>query len=282
MLNLSYAAPPPDLAEYISAFYLFESDEAELQDVERADLAQVRVSLDGESSCGFPDGTIVPCPRIALYGPRLTATTVHAKTKTRMRMFGCGIQPAGWALSVRTPAHECANKVFDARDFLNGDLEGYANALAKAASFDEMVAISVKTCRTFYSNTASAPLWFIRAVEKWLESSLVPDIADLENATGLSRRQIERQCKQFYGAPPKFLIRKFRALRTANTIANTDGDWHDLIDEAYYDQPHFIREIKAFTGMTPGAIRNTESRIAQLTFGRVQLAGEVSPLVSET
>jgi methylphosphotriester-DNA--protein-cysteine methyltransferase len=48
-------------------------------------------------------------------------------------------------------------------------------------------------------------------------------------ATGLSRRQIERLCKQTYGAPPKFLVRKYRALRTANAIANGNEDWQSLV-----------------------------------------------------
>jgi AraC-like DNA-binding protein len=282
VLSLKYAPPPADLAEYISAFYLFECDEGGLEDIERADIAQFRIILDGEAQCGFPDGSLIDYPRIALFGPRLTATTVKARSDKMMRLFGCGILPAGWTLSVRKPAHECANKIFPATDVLSGDFDGYAKALGKAKSFEEMVEISVANCRAVYAGLESAPLWFIRAVDKWLESSISPDIADLEAATGLSRRQIERQCKQTYGAPPKFLVRKYRALRTANAIANGNEDWQNFVDEAYYDQPHFIREIKAFTGMTPGAIRNSSSRISQLTFGRAALAGDVKPLVSQT
>ncbi len=282
MLNLKYAPPPADLAEYISAFYLFECDEGELLDIERADVAQFRIILEGEAQCGFPDGRCVDYPRIALFGPRLTATTVKARSDGMMRLFGCGILPAGWALSVRMPAHECANKIFPATGVLKGDFEGFAKALGKAASFEEMVEISIANTRAAYDGLESAPLWFVRAVDKWLESAISPDIADLEDATGLSRRQIERLCKQTYGAPPKFLVRKYRALRTANAIANGNDDWQSLADEAYYDQPHFIREIKEFTGLTPGGLRNSTSRISQLTFGRASLAGDVKPLVSQT
>lgn len=282
MLNLSYAPPPADLAEYISAFYLFDCDEGELEDVERADIAQFRIILEGEAQCGFPDGSVVDYPATALFGPRLTSTTVKARSDGRMRLFGCGILPAGWALSVRKPAFECANRIFPAEDLLGGDFAGYAKALAKVERFDEMVAISVANCRNFYSQAEPAPLWFVRAVDSWLEASISPDIRALEEATGLSRRQIERQCKQYYGAPPKFLVRKYRALRTANAIANGKENWQDFVEDAYYDQSHFIREIKEFTGLTPGAIRNSTSRITQLTFGRAQLAGEVKPLVSMT
>jgi len=282
VLTLQYLAPPPELAEYISAFYLFECDEGELSDIERADIAQVRILIAGEAHVEFPDGTQYPLYPACLIGPRLTATRVVAKSDGMMRMFGFGLQPAGWALSVQKPAHTYANTIYPAGEMFSGDMEGYAARIHAAATLAEMVEITTSYSRVFLREASPSPLWFIRAVEQWLESSMLPDITALEERTGLSRRQIERQCKQFYGAPPKFLMRKYRALRSANAIANGGGDWQECIDEAYYDQPHFIREIKEFTGMTPGAIRNSTSRISALTFGRAQLAGDVKPLVSAT
>ena len=282
MLKLDYLPPPADLAEYISAFYLFDSDEGVLNDIERADIAQARVRIDGEAWLEGPGMPRTALPIASVLGPRLKATRIIAEGQPRLRLFGFGLLPAGWALAVSKPAHECANKIFPMEDLLGGDVPGYLDRIRAAPDFQAMVEITVRQTREFYLNKSAAPLWFIRMVDQWLESKLDPDIADLEAATGLSLRQIERQCKQYYGAPPKFLVRKYRALRSANAIANGQGDWQEFIDEAYYDQPHFIREIKEFTGMTPGAIRSTQSRLAQLVFGRARLEGDVMPLVSAT
>jgi AraC-like DNA-binding protein len=125
-------------------------------------------------------------------------------------------------------------------------------------------------------------LKFVRTLNAWLESGLDPKIEDLAQAVGLSRRQAERLAKHCFGAPPKYLARMYRALRAANAIANSDQHWQDFINEAFYDQSHFIREIKHFIGMTPSAIREHQSRLTQLAFGRHQLAGEVSALVSDS
>jgi AraC-like DNA-binding protein len=280
-MQLDYAPPPPDLAEFVAAFYLFTADQEELRDIERADVAQFRVILDGSADLVHPDGRIEEFGRASLFGPRNYATEVHGKGPV-MRMFGCGILPAGWAVSVNRSAADCANKVLRAADLMSADLDGYIMDLAKCSTLAEMVEITVTAARPFYADKSAAPLWFIRTVDAWLEAALVPELADLETATGLSRRQIERLCRKHYGAPPKFLVRKYRALRAANAIANGDGEWQDFIDGAYYDQSHFIRDTKEFTGMTPGAIRDRRSELSILTFGRASLGGEVRPLVSTT
>ncbi len=280
-MKLDYAPPPPDLAEFIAAFYLFEFDHDEFRDVERADVAQFRVVLDGSADVIHPDGTVESFGRASLFGPRQYATTVHGRGP-KMRLFGCGILPAGWAILVKKPASDYANHVFRAADVLDADLDGYMMDLAKCQTLAEMVDLTISLAVPYYVDQNTAPLWFIRAVDAWLEATLVPELEDLEAATGLSRRQVERLCKLHYGGPPKFLMRKYRALRAANAIANGDGDWQDYIDGIYYDQSHFIRDIKEFTGLTPGAIRDRKSPLSLLTFGRASLGSDVGKLVSAT
>ena len=76
------------------------------------------------------------------------------------------------------------------------------------------------------------------------------------------------------------LARKYRALKTAVRIANGDGVWQDYVGDTYYDQSHCIREIKAFTGVTPEAIRKTP-RLTKATFERHKLKGKISTLATE-
>ena len=199
-----------------------------------------------------------------------------------MRLFGCGVLPAGWALSIRRPAHQSINSVIPADDILKASFPTLVAEISACSTLGEMAALACACCRTHFSQVDLKPVQFVRTLNAWLESSLVPLISDLEAQTGLSQRQIERLANHYFGAPPKFLIRKYRALRAANQIANGDGEWQDFIDSVYYDQPHFIREIKEFIGMTPSAIRNANSPLSMLAFGRARLAGSVSPLVSET
>jgi AraC-like DNA-binding protein len=280
-MKLDYAPPPAGLADCISAFYLFEADVAEMTDIERADIAQLRFVLDGSGTVHFADGREEPLLPASLCGPRSAASIVTGKGP-RLRMFGCGLPPIGWARLTGQSAAEFANKIVPASDHLPFDVTAMRDRLRGCSSLAEMIEASQELIGAMTQALDDKQLWLVRAIDHWLESALAPSIADLETATGLSRRQIERRCLQYYGAPPKVLARKYRALRSANAISNGTGDWRQFIDEAYYDQPHFIREIREFIGMTPSAIRDHRSPLSVLAFGRSQLAGAVRPLVSET
>ncbi|HEV7233499.1 MAG TPA: helix-turn-helix domain-containing protein, partial [Sphingorhabdus sp.] len=101
--------------------------------------------------------------------------------------------------------------------------------------------------------------------------------------TGLSQRQLERMTKRFYGMAPKKLARKYRALRAAQILAHGDSLDDAGLGLAFYDQSHLIREVKQFTGLTPGQLRDGQSELTRATMdGRRSLSGKVSPLISES
>ena len=52
-----------------------------------------------------------------------------------------------------------------------------------------------------------------------------------------------------------------------------------MCEEAgFYDQSHFIREIKHFIGLTPHQLQTEPSAVAQLTLLRRSLGGDVATL----
>jgi AraC-like DNA-binding protein len=279
-MKLTYAAPPTDLTPYLSAYYLFEVDVPFVEDIERADVAQVRYFLEGSGDLYFQDGTHFANTPVNIFGPRMTSSRIRINGP--MRVFGFGLLPAGWAASIALPAYKHINSVIDGARLFGDGVEATLNKLRGLHTVDEMAEVLNEIARRFYEQAETVPHWFVRAVDTWLESALSPDIEALEESTGLSRRQIERLAKDLYGAPPKMLVRKYRALRTANAIARGKGDWQDFIDEGYYDQSHCIRELKEFIGITPSAIRDHVSPLTSMTFDRSSLMGEIATLSAQT
>jgi AraC-like DNA-binding protein len=97
--------------------------------------------------------------------------------------------------------------------------------------------------------------------------------------TELSPRQLARITNKLYGAPPKLLARKYRALRCSARIALDHESWQALCDDgSFYDQSHFIREIKHFIGMTPHQLQTEPTAVVQLTLLRRTLGGDVAVL----
>jgi len=280
LIKLDYLAPPAELSAFVSAYYLFRTDDSVFHDIERADIAQFRVILEGDGDVVFGDGRRQSYHPINIMGPRTKASRVEARGP--IKVFGVGLLPAGWAAFTRLPADKHINSLIEGSSILGSRvLETFA-LLKEMDSIADMAALMNERSRNFAEGAQSVPYWFIRAVDRWLEERLSPELEDLEAATNLSRRQIERLARQVYGSPPKLLVRKYRALRTANAIAHGRGDWQDFVDKGYYDQSHCIREMKEFIGITPGAIRDHTSPLTSQTFDRSQLFGQIATLSAQT
>ena len=276
VMALDYVVPGEALAPYVTLFYLFRADVATFEDVERADHAQLRFCLSpGRADYRFANGKRVPAAPNHFVGPTSRARVSRAEGP--LRIFGMGLTPAGWEALTGIDADTARDCVVPAADRLGLVASDIAGALAVCAGAEEMAAVAEPRILALIGAGHAASIAFVRAVDGWLTGGPSPELDDLVAATGLSRRQAERRCNALYGAPPKLLARKYRALRAA--VALADGL---EAPDAFYDQSHMIREIKQFTGLTPRRMRDP-GVLAKLTITqRRALAGRVSPIVSNT
>jgi AraC-like DNA-binding protein len=279
-VTLDYAAPDEALREYISVFYLFRAGVPHFADDERADIAQFRFLLSGRGSYRFADGHVQSGPAIQLVGP--TTAPSHVEIEGPIEVFGVGILPAGWGAMIGIDASALVNRVVDATELFGRELAEVAERLREAATLADKLAIGNALFRGLIARGHEQPRWFTRTVDRWLADNRNPDVDELVRATGLSRRQVERYCKRLYGAPPKLLARKYRALKAAVVLARGQATTADLLDHGFYDQSHCIREIKRFTGVTPTRITGDLPQLTRLTLRRTSFHGEVAPLVAET
>lgn len=280
-ITLDYAVPGAGAAEVFTLFYHFRADVPRFEDTERADHAQLRFRLSpGGATYHFADGSVQEAPAHHVVGPTSGAMRVVAEGP--VHVFGAGITPAGWAAITGASASSFLNHVVDAHELLGRAIDEAADALMQADGTAAMVAI-VEAMIAGLTARARRQSSFVAQVDAWLADSPSPQVDDLIAATGLSRRQIERRCNALYGAPPKLLARKYRALRAAVALAAHEADASALIDRGFYDQSHFIREVKQFTGLTPVQLREQPNLLAQLTIaGRHSLTGRINPMISET
>jgi AraC-like DNA-binding protein len=77
-------------------------------------------------------------------------------------------------------------------------------------------------------------------------------IETLANRLQISCRHLERKFTERIGVPPKQLCRIFRIKNVLIHLKPTECDWASLAAASgYFDQAHFIREFKFFTGQSP-------------------------------
>jgi AraC-like DNA-binding protein len=78
-------------------------------------------------------------------------------------------------------------------------------------------------------------------------------VSSLVRDAGLSARQFERRFGAQVGLSPKAFL---RVVRFQQVLKAMDGggptDWARLaVEHGFYDQPHFVNDFKAFTGLAP-------------------------------
>ncbi|MFC4291529.1 helix-turn-helix domain-containing protein [Sphingorhabdus arenilitoris] len=281
MILLDYEAANEKLAPLISSFYRFEYRGTPLAELERADRAQFRFYLHGEGEYHFSKDRFDPGHPVTIVGP--TTAPCLTKTKGDVLVFGWGITPAGWAALMGSRAEKKIDHAFDAREIFGDWIMDLRAQLKKCSALADQTKLAEAAIGEIYANADKAPFEFTYRVDKWLASSPDPQVDDLLAATGLSVRQLERTTKRYYGMPPKKLARKYRALRAAHALALGDSLDENELGAAFYDQSHLIREIKQFTGLTPGQLRSGQSTLTQATMeGRSRMAGKVNPLISDS
>lgn len=79
------------------------------------------------------------------------------------------------------------------------------------------------------------------------------EVARVARMLAISERQLERRFRARVGISPKRLASLRRFERGAQLAAASLSLTRAAVEAGYYDQPHFNREFRRFTGMTPSA-----------------------------
>ena len=276
-MELRYFLPRADLRPFVRVYYYFASEAPSVQPM-CAELGNIRVLLDGEGFMTMPGGHQAVVSSAFLVGPTNGAYVMSSKSPTRA--FGVGIRPRGWNSLLGIDAAEAADQVIDLSDFA-GSIAGTAIEQIRNAESDQEM---IDAADQFFSNLIDRRIRqacaYPQALEHWL---LNPDDLDLDRLLDLmdvSRRQTDRIAKKFFGASPKLLQRKHRALRAADRIRAGDMTWNSAASASFYDQSHFIKEFKTFVGVTPNQFMTNQAElIAQVQASR-QTAQSRLPLAS--
>ena len=90
-------------------------------------------------------------------------------------------------------------------------------------------------------------------VDTILETKGQISVTELSKKNHIHRRQLVRKFSKTIGLSPKQLSKTIRLQSTLKTLLNQEKLklTHLAYDNEYYDQSHFIKEFKEFTGLSP-------------------------------
>lgn len=276
-VGLRYWTPPDELKNHFGSIYLFTVNRESYSDQTRADVPQLRFMISGGGHYDFFDGHRAPTPDVCMIGPTMGAT--RFTLDSRASVLGISVLPIGWAAMGCDSADQWNDRLYDATSVHGAQFRSMLDLFRTERDPDAAVRMLWPFLASQVRPVSEEIVEMVTMIDAWLSDKPSPEIEDLISATGLSARQVSRHTNRLYGAPPKLLARKYRALRCASQIVIDRKGWRELCDEeTFYDQPHFIREIKQFLGLTPSQLLSDPTEVARLTVQRRALTGLMSEL----
>lgn len=264
LINVDYIAPPAAISDYITTLYHFRCDEPLIRDIQPASVGHLALFPHGKGEMLFREGHRDPNPETAILTPLSTATPIVVEGP--FHVMGAALTPLGWAALTGLHAGEHRDRLRDASEILGDEVAALGHWLNNAYRAGEMTGRECALEIGAFIGRKAKPINqrhadLIRVVNTWLGSSLNPELSDLMEKAAYSDRQVQRLTERYFGLPPQALARKYRALRAAALLSfpSLTPEFEAELGDAFFDQPHMIREINRFAGRTPARLTDDES-----------------------
>ncbi|MGB9183786.1 MAG: helix-turn-helix domain-containing protein [Solirubrobacteraceae bacterium] len=171
-----------------------------------------------------------------------------------VRIVGVHFKPWGLSPFVDMPATELRDRWVPVDAVWRRSLDRIRNQIGGIASATEALLVLEEELRSRLAAAPSRGLDLVQRTGGLLEAShgSVP-VGALTDAAWVSGNHLATQFKSHVGVTPKRMARIYRFARLILSVdAPRPVDWSELAYTAgYFDQAHFSREFKDFTGHTP-------------------------------
>jgi AraC-like DNA-binding protein len=166
--------------------------------------------------------------------------------------FTIHFQPSGFNQLFGVPMMELTDGAHDAHGVVGAQMSALYRELGEARSFNERITITEKFFKQRLS-TMQKPDAVAMIANNLFANNGTFSVSSMATTSGLSIRQFERRFQTQVGLPPKLYSRitKFNAVLD-NKLHFPKLSWGRLAnDHDYYDQMHFVRDCRNFTGESP-------------------------------
>lgn len=187
------------------------------------------------------------------------------------RLFSINFQPNGFNKLFGIPQHLFTDNIFSGDEVFDGTMTQFFEQLQEAADIEKMAYIAdiflIKVLSKRKNINARDPI--AAASGLILNSNGLIHIDKLAAFSNMSFRNFERSFKDQVGTSPKLFARIIRFnYALTQKLKRPDINWTTIALECgYFDQMHFIKDFKQFTGIVPNTFI-TETAFLEAGFSR--------------
>lgn len=197
------------------------------------------------------NGNIVTLPRCFLIGQLTQPIEVEPVGETGT-FFIC-FHPYGFLPFSTLPIKEMENTAVPLDKLFGREGLEFGRQILNAKSTSERIALSETFLLNRLVNAETIDRIVTSTVDVIFTSNGQLSVGQLSKRSNINRRQLVRKFSEAIGLSPKQLSKTIRLQAILKVLLNSEIT--SLVDLAYqgeyYDQAHFIKDFKEFTGLTP-------------------------------
>jgi methylphosphotriester-DNA--protein-cysteine methyltransferase len=255
VLYRRYVPKPPlnDFVEYMWYYKGFFPDHS-LERVVPDGSIELLIDLAGPAKKLYSDvaaGTHREFRRAWISGQHSRFIVIGAEQNSSM--MGIHFRPGGAYPFLPFPVSELNDEVVDMELVWGRPIRGVIQQILEAGAISQKFRILERALWSAGKRALSADQTCAYALARLREAKPGLTIRRLSSEIGFSQRQLLRHFQQRVGLSPKALARVFRFQSVLHRL-NTERrvHWaHVASDAGYFDQSHFVRDFRQFTGLNP-------------------------------
>ncbi|WP_430615244.1 helix-turn-helix transcriptional regulator [Flavobacterium sp. JP2137] len=189
---------------------------------------------------------------IAISRISLKKITVQPSTD-RIKILGAHLKPFGLAYFTKKPINSLP-WLINTEELFGSIAKNFLQKVKTSRDIDQMFN---EVEDVFLDNILIRDLSLItKAIELIEVSSGHIEVTELSKQLGVSDRTVRNHFYDYIGCSPKEYFRIVKLKQVAFQMKHSENSLtHIAYDNNYFDQAHFIHEVKGITGQTPNQLR---------------------------
>lgn len=256
------------LSPYIAKIYVFESsgrlpDQDKKLIVPNANLKLTLTCHNGIAARVAGKSFIQSENKLSLTGLIDVPVTLNPQEDKQTGTIVIEFNPLGAYRFFHLSYAEVKNQIVEMADLVRNPAAALQSQLAEAGIIDQKLQLLQKALIKRLEQAVPDPVYDY-CINRIADFKGMISVAQLEKETGYSSRWLHRKFSEHLGTGPKNLaeIVRFKQFYQLYSTSGKPESLKKLIYHSYYDQSHFLRAFKRFTGCSPTDLQNSLNELA--------------------
>lgn len=200
------------------------------------------------------NSSLLKAPLCSIQG--FNTLPVQGFYKNHHHFFGIRLKPIAIKHLLGVPSGEITNEVVDLT-LIDKSFNDVWHKLIECRTFNEKVEVIKPLFQNAFTKIDKRTEFFNRLLYHDNNYTNLFSVKEFADISGLSERQLQRKSIEFFGMVPNELLRYKKFTTAVKLIHQNNIPLTQIAHESdFFDQSHFIRVFKSFSGLTPKEYKN--------------------------